>query len=440
MFSDRLVLFPETAKIGANNQLSIGGVNALELAEEFGTPVYVYDDATLRSQCRGFMKEFSARYPSVGVSYASKAFMARPLARLLAEEGLGLDVVSAGELATATAVKFPAERIYFHGNNKTADELEMALDSKIGRVVVDNFHELLLLNALAGEAGRKQDILLRVAPGVDPHTHSHTTTGMLDSKFGFTLSNGQAEQAVKEALKVANLRLAGIHVHLGSPIFELDPFVQGIDVTIEFAAQMRDKYGLQLNEFSPGGGFAIQYLREMPPPAISTYAETITTALKDACKRHGFALPNLVIEPGRAIVGRAGVALYTVGAVKDIPGLRKYVSVDGGMGDNIRPAIYGSKYEALVANRVESDNVEKVTIAGKYCESGDILIKDIDLPALRAGDIVAIPASGAYCIPMSSNYNAAFKPPVVLVSAGEARLWRRRETIEDLLQADMGEG
>ena len=435
-FAHRLPLFPESAKITSNNQLTLGGLNAADLAAEFGTPLYVYDEATLRSQCRGFKQEFGARYPDVRVSYASKAFMVRPLANLLKAEGMGLDVVSGGELAVAMGVDFPKGGVYFHGNNKGGDELEMALEWRVGRVVVDNFHELLLLNALAGEARVKQDILLRVSPGVDPHTHSHTTTGILDSKFGFALDNGQAEEAVRQASKMANLRLMGLHCHLGSPIFELEPFTQGIEVMMGFAAHMKKRHGLQMEEFSPGGGFAIQYLIEKPAPAIAQYAETITTALKKSCAHFALDLPRLVIEPGRSIVGRAGVALYTVGAAKDIPGVRKYVSVDGGMGDNIRPAIYGAQYEALVANRVEDAATEKVTIAGKYCESGDILIKDIDMPALRAGDVIAIPASGAYCIPMSSNYNAAPKPPIVLVSNGDVRLWRRRETYSDLMQCD----
>ena len=435
-FAQRLPLFPETARVTSNNQLTLGGLNATDLAAEFGTPLYVYDEATLRGQCEGFKREFGSRYPDVRVSYASKAFMVRPLAKLLKEEGLGLDVVSGGELAVAMGVAFPKGGVYFHGNNKGADELEMALEWRVGRVVVDNFHELLLLNALAGEAHVNQEVLLRVSPGVDPHTHSHTTTGILDSKFGFALANGQAEEAVKQASKLANLRVVGLHCHLGSPIFELEPFIQGIEVMIGFAAEMTQRHRLQIQEFSPGGGFAIQYVMEKPAPAIAEYAETITGALKKACADFGLDLPRLVIEPGRSIVGRAGVALYTVGATKDIPGVRKYVSVDGGMGDNIRPAIYGAQYEALVANRVESEAVEKVTIAGKYCESGDILIKDIALPALRSGDVIAIPASGAYCVPMSSNYNAAPRPPIVLVSNGDVRLWRRRETYSDLMQYD----
>ena len=436
MFADRLPVFPETARIDDSDHLVIGGVRATDLAREFGTPLYVFDEVTLRRQCAGFIREFSSRYPDVGVSYACKALMLRPLARLIAEEGLGLDVVSGGELAIARAAGFPMERVYFHGNNKGPEELALALDWDLGRVVVDNFHEMAMLDRLAAERGVRQDVLLRLSPAIDPHTHHHTTTGVLDSKFGFAIANGQAEEAVKEALGSSALDLVGLHVHLGSPIFELDPFAQGIGVTLGFAAQMRDQRGLDLREFSPGGGFAIQYTPEQPAPAIDEYAEVITSALKAGCAQYGFKLPRLVIEPGRAVVGRAGVALYTVGARKEIPGVRTYVSVDGGMGDNIRPAIYDSRYVALSAGYIQSGEEEVVTIAGKYCESGDVLIRDIPMPPLRAGDVVAIPASGAYCIPMASNYNAAPKPAIVVVKDGKARPWRRRETIEDLMQAD----
>ena len=437
MFTDRLPLFPETAQVSSKNHLVLGGVSALDLVAEFGSPLYVFDEATLRNQCSRFVQEFSSRYPDVGVSYASKAFLVRPMAPLLAEEGLGLDVVSGGEMAIARAAGFPPDRVYFHGNNKSPEELETALDWRIGRVVVDNFHELHLLNTLAGERKVQPDVLLRISPGVDPHTHHHTTTGTLDSKFGFAVADGQAEESVKQALGASNLRVVGLHMHLGSPIFEMEPFCQGVEVGLQFAAAMHDRHGLQLREFSPGGGFAIQYTVDTPPPPISAYAEAITGALKKGCPALGFELPRLVIEPGRAIVGRAGVALYSVGAAKDIPGVRKYVSVDGGMGDNIRPAIYGSRYEALVAGCVESDQAETVTIAGKYCESGDILIEDIPLPPVGPGDVIAIPASGAYCIPMASNYNASPQPAIVLVNDGEARLWRRRQTFDDLMQWDV---
>jgi diaminopimelate decarboxylase len=436
-FAELAPIFPETAQVTPQNRLAIGGCDAVELAGRFGTPLYVFDEATLRNQCREFRREFSQRYPQVTVAYASKAFINRGLARILIEEGLGLDVVSIGELAIAHAVEYPLQYVYFHGNNKGSQELEQALDWGIGHIVVDNFYELGILEQIAAQKNIVQPVLLRLSPGVDPHTHEKTTTGILDSKFGFPLQTGDAQRAVQQALTSRHLKVLGLHFHLGSPLFEVEPYRTAIELTVVFAAEMKRQYGLSLDEFNPGGGFAIQYVRETPPPPISAYAEAITSALKEQCQAQGLSLPRLVIEPGRAIVGRAGIALYTTGAVKEIPGVRKYISVDGGMGDNIRPAIYGSRYEAVVANRVEGNATETVTIAGKYCESGDVLLKDMTLPRLVPGDLLAVPASGAYCLAMASNYNASLKPAIVLVKDGKARLLRRRETLDDLMQTDV---
>ncbi len=430
-------IFPVTTQVNPQGRLVIGGCDVVDLAQEFGTPLYLFDKPTLRGKCREFRAEFSARYPDTEVIYAAKAYLGRALAQLLAEEGLGLDVVSGGELAIARGVGFPLDRVYFHGNNKGPEELRLALDWGVGRVVVDNFYELALLNQLAGETGRTQDILLRISPGVDPHTHGHTTTGILDSKFGFPIATGQAEQAVAQAQQLPQLRLRGLHFHLGSPIFELEPYGEAIDVVLAFAAQMRERHGLELAELSPGGGFAIQYIRESPAPSVAAYAEAIVAALSQGLERYGLGQPRLIVEPGRAIVGQAGVALYRVGAQKDIPGLRRYVSLDGGMADNIRPAIYGARYEAVVANKAGWEAQEVVTLAGKFCESGDILIRDAQLPPLEAGDLVAIPASGAYCLSMASNYNASLKPAIVLVNQGRARLIRRRESYDDLWRSDL---
>jgi diaminopimelate decarboxylase len=432
-----LTVFPETAQVNDRNHLVLGGLDVTELAAEYGTPLYVFDEATLQGQCATFVAEFKARYPDTSVLYASKALSNQPILRIMQQQGLGLDVVSVGELAIAKAAEFPMDRVYFHGNNKGAAELSQALEWGIGRVVVDNFHELRMLDSLAESAGRRQDILLRISPGVDPHTHHHTTTGILDSKFGFALANGDAEEAVRIAQAAGSLDLIGVHAHLGSPIFEVAPYREAIGVIFDFAAEMRDRHGLELKEFSPGGGFPIQYTVDQPAPPLADYAETITTAVRERAEALGFDPPHLFVEPGRAIVGRSGVALYEVGAIKDIPGVRKYVSVDGGMGDNIRPAIYGSRYEAVAAGRVNAKDLETVTLAGKYCESGDVLVKDVDLPKLSPGDIVAIPASGAYCIPMASNYNANPRPALVLVSNGDARLIQRRETLEELMQRDV---
>ncbi|MBI2831675.1 MAG: diaminopimelate decarboxylase [Chloroflexi bacterium] len=431
-----LSLFPLTAQVNGRGHLSIGGCDIVELATEFGTPLYIFDETTLRGKCAEFRREFGSRYPDTTVIYACKAFTNLSLIRLLNEEGLGLDVVSGGEIGIAKQARFPLDRVYFHGNNKSAAELRQALEWGIGRVVVDNFHELAMLGEIAEKMKRTVDILLRFSPAVDPHTHKYISTGILDTKFGFPLAS--LEEAVTRAMSMPRLKLLGLHLHIGSLITEMDPYRQAIDVALRFAAEMKQKHGFELNELNTGGGMAVQYTLDAPVPPVSAYAEAIASEVVSKCKELKLAKPALVVEPGRAIVGQAGVAVYTVGAVKDIPGIRRYVSVDGGMGDNIRPAIYGSRYEAILANRVPSEEEPKptVTICGRYCESGDILIRDIDLPPISPGDILAVPDCGAYCIPMSSNYNAAFKPALVMVKDGKARIIRRRETLEDLTRCD----
>ena len=429
-------VFPETAEVNDQGKLVIGGCNVLGLAEEHGTPVYVFDEETLRSRCRSFVNEFRKLYPASQVLYSSKAYINPALAKIFQEEGLGLDVVSGGELAVVRHAGFPLEKVYFHGNNKTAQELSEAVEQGIGRVVVDNFHEIELLNHIASEAGITQDILIRVSPGIDPHTHVYTTTGILDSKFGFSIETGDAAQAIRQALAASNLLLKGLHFHLGSPIFELDPYRVATELVLKFAAGFREE-GLELEEFSPGGGFAIAYTRDQEPPTVAEYAETIVSTVQTTCDELGLPQPTLLIEPGRAIIGPAGVALYRIGAIKDIPGVRKYVSVDGGMGDNIRPALYQAAYEVVLAGKANQDPTEKVTIAGKYCESGDILASDIMLPKSQPGDIIAIPASGAYCPSMASNYNLNPRPPMVLVKDGRSRVIRRRESYQDLMLCDV---
>jgi diaminopimelate decarboxylase len=378
-FSSLAPIFPSTARVNSHGHLEVGGMDTLELAEQFGTPLYLFCEESLRGQCRAFLDGFRGLHQQTEVVYAAKAYLGLALAQLLQEEGMGLDVVSAGELAVAQAVDFPPERIYFHGNNKSRQELERALEYGVGRIMVDNLHELQMLEELAEAQGRRQPILLRLTPGVDPHTHAHTTTGTLDSKFGLPLATGQAEEALRRALSSPHLSLMGLHFHLGSPLFELEPYAAAIDIVLAFAARFREE-GLELQEFSPGGGFAIAYTRDQHPPAVTEYAETIVSALRQGCDAYGFPLPRLMVEPGRAIVGPAGVALYTVGAVKEIPGVRTYVAVDGGMGDNIRPALYDAQYEAVAAGRMEEEPDRQVTIAGKYCESGDILVRDVFLP------------------------------------------------------------
>jgi diaminopimelate decarboxylase len=432
-------IFPRTTVV-REGRLSIGGLDAQELTREFGSPLYVFDEVELRTTCREYVHAFTSRYADTEVTYASKAYLSRFMASIARDEGIGLDIVSGGELAVALAAGFPAARCHFHGNNKGEGELREAMAAGIGRIIVDNFYELELVDGIARAMGIVQPIIFRLSPGVDPHTHAKTTTGTLDSKFGLPISTGAAEQAVADAQRMTGVDLVGLHCHLGSPLFTVEPYDEANNVMLSFAAEMARKHGLRLREYSPGGGFASQYVRDRPAPDINIYAEEIVSSFKRRCADNKLPLPRLFVEPGRSLVARAGVALYTVGARKEVEGLRTWVSVDGGMADNIRPAIYDAKYEAVVVNRADDEPIETVTIAGKYCESGDILVKDARLPATQPGDVIALPTSGAYCLSMASNYNMALKPAVVAVQDGKAKLVRRRETYADLLATDVWDG
>ena len=437
MTFENVSLFPMGTSVNTSGHLEIGGLDVISLAREYGTPLYIYDEITIRTMAKTFVEEFTSRYKNTVVAYASKAFLNKEMAKIAEQENLSLDVVSGGEIAVAIAGGFPAGKMAFHGNNKTPQELTQAIESGVGTIVVDGFQELDLLNEIAREKNITQGIMLRLSPSVDAHTHGHTTTGILDVKFGFSIESGERTIAIRQALSSKNLDLKGIHFHLGSPIFELEPYSEAIDTVLDYLAPFKSE-GLDLREFSTGGGFAIGYVRNEPPPPIGDYAEVITSMIKNKCDELGFNLPTLIIEPGRSIVGRAGVAIYTVGVIKEIPTVRTYVSLDGGMGDNIRPALYGSEYEAVVANKMNfSGDTKIVTLAGKYCESGDILIKDISLPTPESGDIVAIPSSGAYCLAMSSNYNMNPRPAVLMINTGNPRLIRKRETYQDLMALDL---
>ncbi len=431
----KLSLFPLTAEVNERGNLVIGGCDCIELAEEFGTPLYVFDEFSLRSRCAEFKAEFGQRYPDTVVAYAGKAFTGKAILRLVQEEGLGLDVVSEGEMGIARSVGFPMDKVYFHGNNKSVEELSLALRWQVGRIVVDNFDELARLSKIAQEQNTVADILLRLSPGIDPHTHEYNTTGIVDSKFGFPWVT--VEEAIAAAMAAPNLNLVGLHFHLGSLIFEIEPYEQAIGRVLDFVSVMRRKSDFELKELGIGGGFAVQYELDKPAPPVSFYADVITSTITEKCQELNLPLPQLSIEPGRARVCQAGIALYRGGVIKDIPDVRWYVSLDGGMGDNIRHALYGARHEATVANRVLEKETGKVTVAGKFCESGDVLIKDINLPPVSIGDIVAVADCGAYCLPMASNYNAAFRPAVVMVKEGKARLVRRRETLEDLTRCDL---
>ncbi len=431
------MVWPKTTARDAAGQLVIGGVPVPRLAAEYGTPLYIYDEATIRAQCAAYREALVRHYPGRSrVVYAGKAYVSVGLLRLLNEEELWLDVVSGGELQFALAAGFPPARIVFHGNNKSEDELRLALAAGIGAVVVDNHYELDLLERVTAEAQRELDVLVRVNPGVDAHTHAYRRTGQVDSKFGFLIDNGDAQRAVGRILAMPALKLRGYHAHIGSQVFELEPFVQAVERLFAFGREMAARFGVVPEEISPGGGLAIPYVSEDPQPDIDALVRVVAEKVRRAADAAGFPLPRLGLEPGRSIVGPAGVAVYRVGAIKEIPGIRRYVSVDGGMADNIRPALYGARYEAALANR-DGPADAVVTIAGKYCESGDILVYDARLPEPRPGDLVAIPAAGAYCLPMASNYNLAMRPAVVLVREGQARLIQRRERIEDLLRREV---
>ncbi|MQG08122.1 MAG: diaminopimelate decarboxylase [SAR202 cluster bacterium] len=427
-------VFPDTASASDTGELCIGGMTSTDLVEQFDTPLYVLDQKTIEARCESFVDAFTGLHSNTDVVYASKAYINASLASVITSKNMGFDVVSGGELAIIAASGADLSRVYFHGNNKTEDELTYAVRLGIGRIVVDSFYELELLNKVAKDLNVVQGVLLRISPAVDPHTHVYTTTGILDSKFGFAIDTGDAEEAILEAIESSNIDLKGVHFHLGSPIFEIEPYEVAVDLVLRFVHRFSDKFTLE--EFSPGGGFAIAYTRNDNPPQIQEYAEAIVTTMRNTCSDLKMDLPKLIIEPGRSIIGPAGVALYTVGAIKDIPGVRKYVSVDGGMGDNIRPALYQSEYEVVSACKLNDEDFDTVTIAGKYCESGDLLAKDVLIPNPESGDIIAIPAAGAYCPSMSSNYNMNPRPPIVLVNDGQARVIRRRETYEDLMIFD----
>ncbi|MEX1023380.1 MAG: diaminopimelate decarboxylase [Dehalococcoidia bacterium] len=430
-------MLPISATLSEAGRLAIGGCDVRDLVARFGTPLYVYDTATIRRQCEDYLGAFRAEYPDTHVLYASKAFLNRPFARFIAEQGLGFDAVSGGEIALLQSAGVDMTTVYFHGNNKSATELLLAVQAGTGRIVIDNEDEVALVEAAAAREGVTQPVLIRISPGVDGHTHEKTNTALLDSKFGLPIVTGAAERAVKAIADSPHLDFRGLHIHVGSPIFELQPYALAIEIVAEFMADIRDRLGIEVDEFSPGGGFAVAYSQDQEPETPAKYARVIAGTLKREADKHGLKLPRMTIEPGRSLVGRAGVALYTVGARKFVPGVRTFVSVDGGMADNIRPSMYGARYEGIAADRPLDPAEETVTIAGKYCESGDLLIRDAELPRLRAGEILAVPAAGAYQVAMESNYNLAYRPPIVMVEDGEPRIIRRRQTLEDLVALDV---
>ncbi len=423
--------------INGKGHLEIGGCDTVELTKRYGTPLYVFDEEEIRRQCRRYLTGLSAGYGRAEVIYAGKAFLVKAMCRIVEQEGLSLDVVSGGELYTALMAGFPPERIYFHGNNKSVDEIKLALASGVGRFMVDNLYELALLDRLAAEFGRTACCLLRVSPGIEAHTHSYMKTGQVDSKFGIGLSGGQALTAIKQALSCRNIRLTGVHCHIGSQIFDLEPFKAAIQVIMEFLAEVRRELGITLEELDLGGGLGIRYSEGDKSPSPEEYGAVIGNTVRTEALRLGLPLPKLLCEPGRSIVAQAGTTLYTIGAVKEIPGIRTYIAIDGGMGDNPRVALYQARYEAVVANKANQPLSQLVTVAGKYCESGDILIWDLPAPVVEPGDVLAVFSTGAYNYSMASNYNRVPRPAVVGVWRGESTLWVRRESYADLVRLDV---
>lgn len=424
--------------VNEKGHLTLGGADTVELAKEYGTPLYVFDENDIRNNCRRFKDAFYKYYGgNARVYYASKAFSCKEMYRIVKDEGICTDVVSGGELYTALAAGFPAEKIGFHGNNKTPDELKYALQNKVGRIIVDNMTELYLLNEIAKEMNTHQDILFRIKPGIDCHTHEYIQTGQIDCKFGFALENGEAYEAVKAVANMQNLSLAGIHCHIGSQIFETVPFIDAADIMVSFAKTISEELGVTVSEINFGGGFGIKYTLEDKPVSKDESIKILCGAVKEACQKYAFPHPTLCIEPGRSIVGASSLTLYTVGSIKEIKGIRSYVAVDGGMSDNPRYALYQAEYEAVVANKADKPRDFTATIAGKCCESGDLIQEHTQIQQVQQGDILAVLATGAYNYSMASNYNRIPRPAAVMVKDGNSRVIINRETYEDLVKKDV---
>ena len=422
--------------VNGDGVLTVGDCDVVSLAEKFGTPLYVMNEDKLRETCRRYKQAFEG-YGKGKVLYASKALNCKTMCRIVHEEGLCLDVVSGGELYTALAAGVPASSIYFHGNNKTPDEIRLGIDSDIGCFVADNLPELSSISRLAREAGKTISVSLRIKPGVDAHTHDFIRTGQVDSKFGFALETGEAMAAAVKAAELPNLRLKGIHCHIGSQIFETEPFQIAVERMCGLMGEIREKLGIVLEELNMGGGFGIKYTYQDKPLGVEIYVKNITDAVIVNCDRLGLAHPTVLIEPGRSIVGDSGITLYTVGAVKEIPGIRTYVSVDGGMGDNPRYALYGAKYTVVIANKASQPADATVTVAGRCCESGDLIGENMMIQQPEPGDIMAVFSTGAYNYSMASNYNRIPRPALVMVRGGTPYVAIRRETYEDLIHLDV---
>lgn len=424
--------------VNEKGHLEIGGCDTIDLAEKYGTPLYVVDENEIRKNCRAFVKSIEDNYNGHGtVAYASKAFSCMEMYRICKQENMSIDTVSAGEIYTALKAGFPAERIFFHGNNKTLDEIEFALDNNVGRIVVDNLTELEKIEKAAKKRNITAKIMFRIKPGIDAHTHSFIRTGQIDSKFGLALENGEAVVGVKRALALKNVELCGLHCHIGSQIFDISPFELAAEVMMDFIAKIKEEIGAEIKELNLGGGFGIKYTEEDKPAPYSDYMNRVAAVIKKKAEEHSMELPFIIIEPGRSIAGAAGITLYTVGAVKEIENVRTYVSIDGGMTDNPRYILYQSTYEILCANKANEPKTEKITLAGKCCESGDLIQENAMIQKVVPGDTIAVLSTGAYNYSMASNYNRIGRPAVVMTNNGESRIIVKRESFEDLVRNDV---
>lgn len=424
-----------TSKVNAIGHLEIGGCDTVLLAKQFGTPLVIYDEELIRQQCRTFIKAFKKHNIKYKISYASKAFSSIAMLQLINDEGLSLDVVSGGELYTALAAGFPPERIQFHGNNKSREELQMALEANVGFVVIDNFYEIELLKEICELQHKTVKVLLRITPGVHASTHKFIQTGQEDSKFGFDLASGQAEKAIRLIDSDSRFSFMGLHMHIGSQIFDAEGFRAAIKKVVNFIESLQLSYPIRV--LNVGGGFGIRYTEEDTPMEIEFVINEIVNQVQEEYEQRGWTLPEVWVEPGRSIIGEAGTTIYSLGSTKVVPGVRNYVSVDGGMSDNIRPALYQARYEAMLANRAFDQSYQKYSIAGKLCESGDMLIWDVDLPTVQSGDLLAVASTGAYGYSMSSNYNRVPRPAVIFVRDGNAELIIKRETYADIIRNDL---
>lgn len=427
-------VLPDTAKINSKGHLEIGGIDTIDLAIKYGTPLYVLDETTIKNRCYEYISAFS-KYPAFLPIFASKALCVKSIISLINRQGFGVDVSTLGELATAIKAKVSPKKIYFHGNNKLVEEILYALQVNVGTFIVDNCDELTTLDELSKKFKKNVSVMLRVNPGIEAHTHDYIKTGIIDSKFGIQKSD--LDKALKFILESKNLSFVGLHAHIGSQIFDINPFVAEVEVLFELIRNIKMHFNLTTKELNIGGGVGVSYLNDQKPPKIKSYAQKIIDKIFNLSKKFNLTLPKLIIEPGRSIVANAGVTLYTVGTVKEIPNIRTYVIVDGGMTDNPRYILYQAKYQAYVANKMKEKPTKLVTIAGRACESGDIVIKDIKLPKITRGDVIAVAATGAYNYSMASNYNRMFRPAMVLINNGKSKLIVKRETVDDIMRNDL---